>query len=1007
MYEKDQYSNAQVIFDRIAEDHWNNDRERQMNAQYYAARCAIQLYHGDTEERLLAFQDHYPLSPLVNRLFITYANNRFSLKRYRDALEFYEKVDPYALESADRSEYYFKKAYSLLSLEKFSEAKELFFKIKDDGSSFASTSKYYYAHLLYIDQQYREALNNFLPLQDDPSFGALVPYYLAHIYYALEDDQALVAVGSELIEKASPNRIPEIAKLVADAHDRLGQYPAVIRYLEIYDQKGGRMRLVDHFQLGYAHYQTGNYARAIQSFNKIDRGPDELVQNAYYHLGDCYLKRGEKAEARTAFKAASELDANPEIQESAYYNYAKLAYELADPFRDAISTLNAFLRQYPQSPHRPEINGFLANLYITTKDYDKALISIREAGLEAPGMQAAYQRISFYRGNELHQARKFAGALKQYQEALSYPIIPRITALCHYWSGEALYQLERYQEALAAYQDFRSAPGSATLPEFNLSYYQSGYAHFKAMDFQPAARDLRLYIAEAPQQDGKRYSDALLRLGDSYLLTGGYLVAAQYYQKAIKQNTAEADYAYFQKAQCLGLDGKKLEKIKALRTLTEQFPKSRYAQEAQMVMAETYLRLDRYAEALSALATFEQRYPQSERLANVQVKKGLIYSNMDQNTQAIALFRKVVQDYPATQEALEAIKLAEIAYKRLNQIEVYLDWVDGIAFVDFEQSKLDSTSFNASFDLYAQGDYEEALRSFRGYISRFEAGLFLTKANYYAARSALQQGDSAAAMPFYQNLLDRPQNAYTAEALWITAQQAERQGDMTGARKYYQRLANLSEDRQTQLKAQFGLLRSAQALGDYATSVLYADLILNAQPKNKEWVRLARLYKARAYYAQEEWLAAYHSYADLARRSTGLDLAESYYRRALILQRQTRYDSSNVLVNEMIEELPSFQEYKLKGLLVMAENFWQMKDLFQANYILDFILENDFSASINQAARNLKQEMAAAQEAQEAAKNRLRQEMRKSIHLDPEGLQLIDEPLEEEIEEDLFDQREE
>lgn len=44
-------------------------------------------------------------------------------------------------------------------------------------------------------------------------------------------------------------------------------------------------------------------------------------------LGSCYLKANDKKKAQMAFSAASGMSYDPEVQEEALFNFAKLAYE--------------------------------------------------------------------------------------------------------------------------------------------------------------------------------------------------------------------------------------------------------------------------------------------------------------------------------------------------------------------------------------------------------------------------------------------------------------------------------------------------------------------------------------------------------------------------------------------------------------------------------------------------------------------------------------------------------
>ncbi len=995
LYEKEQYGNAQEIWDALIRESALN-KDKIVQARYFATMCAIKLYHGDIAERIEEFGRLHETNPLKNKLYLNYSHNLFSLRRYSQAIKYYEQVDAYGLAKEQAAEYRFKYAYSLMMSEDIKMAKDLFFKIKDEESAFANSGRYYYAHLLYVDSNYAEALRNFLPLQEDPNFGPLVPYYLAHIYYELRNYDKLVEVGEELIENATASRAPEIAKILADAFYSKKDYRNTINYLNIFKAKGGSLRLVDHYQLGFSLYQEKRFAEAINELNKISAGPDKLRQNSYFHLGDCYLKVGNKNQALIAFRAASELDANLEIKEMAAYNYAKLSYELASPFTDAITIFNAFLNDYPNTDKRAKIQEYLANIYITTKDYDKALKSIKEAGLNSPNMRAAYQKVAFFRATEMFNALQYEGALAKYAEMQKYPEDKALANLGNYWMGECYYRLLKFEEAQKKYLEFRTGFGAAIQKVHNRSYYNSAYSNFKLFQFEDAILDFKKFVKFSSVED-IRLPDALLRIGDSYLLLAKYLDAADYYGKAIANNSVEADYAHYQRSECFGLLAKYDEQIKELNKLIYTYPNSAYSEKSQLEIAKTYLLQDKYQETLQALSAFKVKYPQSAKISEVQLKTGLVYSNMDEYDKAISTFKGVVNQYPGTPESIEAIRLAEIVYKRAQKINEYLDWVSTISFVDFKESTLDSTAYDAAFDAYASGDCMQTLDAMDAYISRFPLGLFKVEAHYYAAQCAEKLDLFKRAEQYYESLVQFPAHPYTKPALRFTAEKAYLDSNYALARKRFEEwLALETNDGQRNL-ALAGLMRSAEKLGDRPALISYAEKIEEKPNMERDLKEEAQLNLARAYYAEEKWAQAANYYGIIRNKSNGNKKAEAYYFEALLLQKSENYDSSNTHINKMIEALPSYKEWKMRSLLVMAKNFWKMDDIFQANYVIDFIIKSEFSAELSEQAKDLKQEINLAEAKALKAKEQLLESQASPISLDPEsGLQIIDIPEEEE-----------
>ena len=564
-----------------------------------------------------------------------------------------------------------------------------------------------------------------------------------------------------------------------------------------------------------------------------------------------------------------------------------------------------------------------------------------------------------------------------------------ISALSVYWEGQCLYELNRYEKALQSLKVFRSKTGAPVLPEFAASFYHSGYAHFKLYQFEAAINEFRIYLDDE-DAEASFETDALLRLGDAYLMTAQYPAASEFYRRALRAGTDEGAYAYFQKALAEGLSGKIEAKLQSLQNLRRDYPQSAYAEKALYEQALTLLQDDQYDRALSVFKDFIRSYPQSALRSEAVLKKGLTYANLNNQNAAIDEYKRVVKEYPGTQEALEAIKLAEIAYKRANRINDYLDWVDGLAFVDIERSALDSTAYSAAFDLYSTQNYRQALGAFDRYLSRFPEGVFQIVARYYAARSAerLERTDTAA--QFYRDLVELPQNRYTADALNYLARYHESREEMSQARDYYQRLVALSSPGQEITELRRGLMETNFALGDYEASLEQAEMLQQDSLGSATELRASQI-KAKAFFAQKKWEEAETAFSSLIEKAAGEPLAEAYYQLALIQHKQSRFDTSNQTINRLIEELPAFKEWKQKALLLMARNFWRLEDIFQANYILDYLESSAATEELKAQAQELRAEIAQAEKQALLKKQKLMEQQSVPVKLDPEaGFEIID-----------------
>lgn len=994
LYALEQFGNAQIEFDALCRK--DIRKELAISSEYYAALCAMNLFNSDAESRLQSFERKYPSESLNNNLKFSYAVFKFSLRRYKESVFYFEKLDSYLLNAEDRAEYNFKYAYSLLMQKDEKRAKEYFFKLKDKETIYSSSARYYYAHLLYVDSNFSEALTNFLPLQDDESFGPLVPYYLAHIYYKLKDFDKLVELGEDLFKNANTKRAAEIAKLLGDAFYEKKDYKNAAKYLQLYVDESSRIRTEERYQLAFSYYSIGSYKAALDQFNTIGAGPENIRQNALYHSADCYLKTGNRREAMTSFKLASELKAIPIISEDSYFNYCKLIYELNSPYEAAISVLNEYLLRYPNSGRSEIINSYLANLYLTTKDFPRAMRSIKEVGIEKPAMRAAYQKISFYQAVDVYNSFRYAEALVLFKEVLKYPVDLKIDALSKYWIGESYYRLLNFQQALDYYKKFRMSSQSISLKEFELSQYNMAYCYFRLQNYSSAADNFRSFISDSKIED-PRTLDSYLKLGDCYLMLGSYLLATKYYDLAEFKKAVDSDYAAYQSAECMGLADKPIKKIERLNKLIKTYPKSELRENAFFQIGETYLQMEDYKKAESAYVDFRSMYPSSILASTSLLRIGLIQSNQDLNDKAINTYQTVVETYPNTDESIEAVGLARIVFARSNQMSDYLDWVDGLDFVNFEKSSLDSTTYNSAFDLYSSAKYADALIAFQTYLQRFENGIFWTRSNYYLAKTALRQGEKEIALMAYENLAKLPANQYSFEALWTLAEEDYQARKYPEAREKYKEMLKIALDEEAKKAARIGIMFCSFELGDYQESArVSSNLMAESKLDNDILIQSLRI-SAISNYKIGDKLKALQSFETNIVRSSGEFKAEALYYKSLILNEREQFDSSTAVVNKLIKEMPSFKEYKIKSLVILAKNFMANEDFFQAKYTLDFVIKSDYSEELTNEAKELKMIIQRIEDESQLKKEQEIKEKNKPILLNDDiDLMIIDQAEEEE-----------
>src|SRR5690606_21648687 len=278
----------------------------------------------------------------------------------------------------------------------------------------------------------------------------------------------------------------------------------------------------DYYQLGYAYFKQEEYQKAIDEFNKIIGGKNDIAQNAYYHLAQSYLKMNQKQQALNAFKNASEMPYDPRINENAALNYAKLSYEIGNSYESVPQILTNFLNKYPHSQAKEEIQDLLIDSYISSKNY-VAAISLLEENYR-PEARKAYQKVTFLYGIDSYNQGEYQKAIENFDKSLQVvgdSADPVFTAKATFWRAESSFNLDSYSSALSFYKKFEKMNAAKDLPEMQNLHYNMGYAYFKLKEYSSAIEQFKKYTAQTVQEKSQE-NDAYLRLGDSYFASSDY-----------------------------------------------------------------------------------------------------------------------------------------------------------------------------------------------------------------------------------------------------------------------------------------------------------------------------------------------------------------------------------------------------------------------------------------------------------------------------------------------------
>lgn len=934
LFNNKQYKVAQSLFDDII--HNTDDVVLQSDCSYYIANCAVRLNQQNAYDLITEFVEEYPTSTKKNTAFLDVADYYFENSKFAYARKWYEKVDQLSIARSERNRYYFNYGYCLYSTGSRKQATKYLNRVVD-SKEYGSQAKYYIGYMAYEGNDYDTANEYFDQVSDSEKYKEKLSYYQADLNFKLGKFEQALELATEQLPNSNSNEKSELSKIIGESYFSLEKYLEAIPYLKAYEGKKGRWNNTDYYQLGYAYYKQNDFEKAISEFNKIIDGNNSVTQNAYYHLGESYINLDKKPEALNAFRNASQMDFDLKIQEDAWLNYAKISYEIGNPYQSVPQVLSGYIEKYPKTLYKEEIETLLIDSFITSKNYKEALELLK--GKNSYENKLAYQKVAFFRGIELYNETRYNEALDMFNNSLKEPRDPQFFAKATFWRAESEYNLANFNDALIGFKQFAGMDEASSLPENENLNYNLAYTYFKLKDYNKASNYFNRYI-NSSSDDRLRRNDAYLRLADGYFVSSKYQNAINAYDKAIQINKIETDYASFQKAMSHGYLGKSKTKINELKSFINSYSKSALRDDAMYDLANTYVKSGNTEAAMRMYDQLNSEYRRSAFTSKALLRQGLVYYNANDNERALNKFKRVAKDFPGSGEAVQAVSTACLIYIDLGRVDEYANWVRSLDYVEVTDVELDNTMYLAAEKPYLENNTDNAIRQFNKYLNQFPNGIHALKSHFYLAQLYYQKDTFENAEPHYTYVVDFSKSEYTEQATVKLCEIYLKNSNWSKAILVLERLENEADYPQNILYAQSNLMNAYYQIEEYGKAENYADMVLLKHRLDNKIKSDAKLIIARSAIKIGNEEKAREAYAQVQKIASGSVAAEALYYNAYFKHKDGSFEASNTIIQKLAKDFSSYKYYSAKGLVVMAKNYYALNDAFQATYILESVISN-------------------------------------------------------------------
>lgn len=915
---------------------------RKEAALFFSNVIGVILQQQYAEEGLNAFMKEYPKSAYFAQANGPLADYYLGKKDFEKALQALQNVNQYQLSKEENTQYIMKLGYAKFMTGDSAgaiEALEESFKTADETSKPAIA--YMLGHLYYADKQNENAFVYFDQIKNNEEYAHLVKPYYVQMYYNQKKYDLAISEGNDILNTGKTTAYDtEIHKIVGESYFMKGDYQSAYPHLKLFLDKEQSPSESDLYEMGFVSSQVGKNAEAVGYYNQLINSNSPLAQNAYYQLGNAYLQNNQKQEALSAYRNASQMNYDAKVQQLALEQYAKLGYELGNPFENSSKVIQRYLDKYPKSTKTQEMRSLLVKSYLYSGDYKATLDALAKLDQKTNETKKIEQEVSYLLGSEEFNKGNFDTAESYFKRSLQYNLNKDFYKKAQYWLGQTYYQKGDYKSAIAAYTKLENETADG-FPEREQLDYDLGYAYFKSKDFTSAQEYFKEYL-RFPKQEYK--ADAELRLADTYYANNQLNEALDIYNKA--ENAS--DYTLYQKALALGFKGDTLAKISELKALISKYPNSEYVDDASYEIATAYAQNDEFDQSNFYFDKVIRSSPDKDLVANSQIYRAQNYIDQNLNDKAIAEFRQLANQYKNTAYADKIVAAAKPAFVKNGDVAGYEQFAKGLN-VNVSGTEISEINLNLAQDSFSKKDYTKAVTYYEKYLDQSPSGDNLFKAQYELGESYYQLKQTDKALLPLQNVADF-QNDYQQEAQVRLAQIYLAQDKVADAKKYLEQTAS-STNVTIKNFSSVELMKIYADEKNFAEAEKYANAVIANTKNSAATLEQAKVIKARSLMQQGKDKDAQTAYTALEKSSNTEVAAEALYAKAFYQNKGKAFKSSNETIFKLANNYASEEYWGAKALVIMAKNYLALKDNYQASYTVDEIINNygDFPEVVAEA----------------------------------------------------------
>ena len=903
-------------------------------AKGYETLCSVRLQENGYEAKVSDYIGSYPYSKLVPQIRFYNGLNMFDLEDYKGASEEFDQILEKELSKDQVAEFMFKHAYSLFEEGNLDRARQLFARSeKMPYSDYTAPSRYSLGYIDYTRKDFKEAYTWFEKAGKDARFTDISNYYMTECRFMQKDYSYVIKNGVKLFDEVPADRQSHLARIISESYLATGDTERAKAFYDKIEQSRRDMDRDDYFYAGTVLYSTGDFKGAIENFSQMRSRTDSIGQIANYQMGYSYIQTGNKVAALDAFKDASERNYNPDIQEDAHFNYAKLSFDL----NHNPKVFDDYIAKYSNKNKGDQIYSYMALASLYNHDYSGAVDAYSNIDNLDKDQRSNYMRANYLRANQMIENGSWRDAVPRLKAAGYYSDKREsFNQLTKYWLGESYYRSEQYDKAIETFQDLYNNSALDGKPEGKLIPYDLAYSYFRMEDYDNAAKWFDEYLQERNPSEGE---DAAMRRADCDFIKKDYQTAVKGYESALQRFPYSSNlYPSYRAGIAYGLLGDRNKKVDVLSRALKAQPSAEYYSEAMYELGRAYVAINRNDDAVRTFEKLRTATDDKTMAARALIELGMISRNISEYDKALAYYKQVVTDMPGTEYANDALAAVESIYQSEGRTDEYIDYADKVGAIKNKTAReKESMYFAAAEQLYLSENWNKALSSLQNYLERYPSGADAAKAGFYTAECYRNLGKKEQACDWYKKAAQSGDGSFKEAAILNFSRlsyELQRYSDAFGGFSSLLSEARIEGNKHT---ARVGMMRSAFKNTDFTSAISSADKVKADSKSTEAESREADYIKAKSLLSTNERNAAFEIFGMLASKPSTDEGAEAAYMLIQDAYDQGKYDTVEKKVYDFSSKAGGQNYWLAKAFIVLGDSFAEQENYAQAKATFESI----------------------------------------------------------------------